>query len=619
MFRNRRILPLIIVITMLLSTITLNAQPIKEAFNEANTKEALTNLNSQNVMVEIKDGNSNLVISFKILIKDSKVLVPFRDDLDVKEINIKGNKVEIILTSTDVEELNSLVRSILQYFNEKQVKESSSYNYKDEYYDYYNSNTDKELEENITEPKDEETDKLEQEEPVEPSKPEVEEPEVPEITEQPEDPEDKDNDLEEPGKDEPKDPDEEDPKPVEPENPEQPEVPEEPGDNEQPEQPEVPEEPSEPECQELTEELLKDIVNKVSELISNGEDSKINEYVNSLNLSDEDKSKVDDLINKLKEELDKPEEPQPEEPDVEKPIESEAPEQPIEPETPGVGNKDEDKTQEPSEPEVEEPETPEQPDDKDIEDEPVTVENRHDKFNKGQGVSHDKIREVFLNLINEERATQNIAPLTYDERLKQGTELRSQELADFGSIRTGENKDQKHKRPNGKDLFRTAFDYMPNYENDKARYLGENLASLTYLDVEDADMIYSPLNEELFDEAVVAKMFFDMWKSSPGHYKNFMGVKYKSMWLEIRVSQEQVDYDFGDGPEKARLIVGTQILSTLDVEVEEPTENIEDPEDTVDEPKEEEHPVEEDVESPEESNEPEDSVEQPEESVEENN
>ena len=404
-------------------------------------------------------------------------------------------------------------------------------------------------------------------EPEKPTEPEIEEPVQPE-PEKPVEPE-KPSEPEKPGE-EPTEPDKpevpnEDEKPVEPETPEESGKPADPKENEPddteiltPVDPNKPEEPKEKEFTELTTEVLNNIVDTVTLMITAGRNStEINEYLDTVKLKEEDRKTVDNIIKKLVEELNKPEPEQPHEPEIEEPTKPEVPEEPEKPADP--------KEEEPVQPE---PETPN--------DDEVTYKNRYKKFNNQEGVSFDKIREKFLKLINDERATKNLPPLEYNERLQKGTEQRSQELADFGSIRTGENKDQKHKRPNGEDSFRTAFDYLPNYKANFASYLGENLASIDLPELDNVELVKESANKELFNEETVAKIFFTMWKNSPGHYKNFMKENYKTMWLEIRISEEAYDKDYGNGNYSTRLVVGTQILSICDEEDFKRMEELED-------------------------------------------
>lgn len=249
--------------------------------------------------------------------------------------------------------------------------------------------------------------------------------------------------------------------PLTPSEPVEPEQPEEPG-TETPEEPQ----PEEPEQQELTEELLKEIADKVSELISENKEEEIDKYIDSLKLSEEDKDRVNDTINKLKEELKNPkEEPQPEEPGKEEPGKEEPGKEEPQPEEP-----------QPEEPGKEEPGKEEPQPDEHIK------EDLGKQFNTRKVINKEEFRNEFLRLINEKRISVGVNPLKLGAHLEKGSELRAKEMADHGSLRGEEpteedpkNEKGKHKRPNGEDSFRTAFDYLENYEETKGRNLGENI------------------------------------------------------------------------------------------------------------------------------------------------
>lgn len=242
--------------------------------------------------------------------------------------------------------------------------------------------------------------------------------------------------------------------PSEPVEPEQPLEPQDPG-KEEPQ----PQEPGkeEPQPQELTDELLKEIIDKVSELLSENKEESIDGYINSLKLSEEDKDKVNNLINELKEKLNKPKEepqdpgkkePQPEEPQdpgKEEPQEpgddKQQPEEPQEPgkeepQEPGTENpgKEEPQPEEPQEPGTEEPgkeepgkeepqepgkeepgkeepqpEEPKDPEEKIVDDPSWDLGKR---FNNGAIINKEEFRNEFLRLVNEKRAEVGVAPLS---------------------------------------------------------------------------------------------------------------------------------------------------------------------------------------------------------------
>lgn len=191
--------------------------------------------------------------------------------------------------------------------------------------------------------------------------------------------------------------------------------------------------------------------------------------------------------------------------------------------------------------------------------------SRDESFVTGKGFNHTAFREQFLKLVNEERASKGLNALTLNESLEKGSDIRSKELAEWGHIRAGENYDIKHARLNG-ETFRTAFDYLPDYETSKARYLGENLLAYTIVPEKEDYKLNTdegPIdcNEYLKDHKKIAKDMFETWKNSPGHYKNMMGKDYKTMWVSAWVEEETSNLVPND---KMDLLVGVQILSAKD-------------------------------------------------------
>lgn len=363
--------------------------------------------------------------------------------------------------------------------------------------------------------------------------------------------------------------------PLTPSEPVEPEKPEEPGT-------ETPEEPQdlgkeEPQPEELTDELLKEIIDKVSELLSKNETEKVDEYINSLKLSEEDKNKVNNLINELKEKLRNPkEEPQPEEPQdpgKEEPGDNkEQPEEPQEPgkeepQEPGTENpgKEEPQPEEPQEPGTEEPgkeepgkeepqepgkeepgkeepqpEEPKDPEEKIVDDPSWDLGKR---FNNGAIINKEEFRNEFLRLVNEKRAEVGVAPLKLGKHLEKGSDIRAEEMADHGSMRGGypteedpENKKGKHMRPDGKESFRTAYDYLGNYDSYKGGNLGENILE-RYRVYPEEDV----RREWIGTSKSLAKKCFDLWAASPGHLRNMVGSQYKTTWISV-ATDEVEDY-----------------------------------------------------------------------------
>lgn len=203
------------------------------------------------------------------------------------------------------------------------------------------------------------------------------------------------------------------------------------------------------------------------------------------------------------------------------------------------------------------------PEDKEIEDlagkiKDLEYDTRAKKFNNQKGINFELLREKFIAKINAERAAHGAGALVLDPRLQKGTEIRAKELASINHIRTGPNNDQKHKRLDGESSFRTAFDYMPDYEYNKAGYLGENLVGTWIEGSERGRYLGEPADQSVFDEEKVAEDLFQKWKASQGHYENFMNKAYKTMWLEARLGEPKFDPEYNA---EFGMLVGVQILS----------------------------------------------------------
>ena len=193
-------------------------------------------------------------------------------------------------------------------------------------------------------------------------------------------------------------------------------------------------------------------------------------------------------------------------------------------------------------------------------------------FNSGKMMNEAEFRAKFLELINAERAKLGRAPLTYNEALKKGTDLRSSEMAEFGYLRSGENLDKKHTRPDGESSFRTAFDYLENYETTKGGNLGENIllqgfASREYnKDAKHHDENLEgeyTVEEFLSNPTLVAKSLFEQWKHSQGHYDNMMHENYKSFWVSAKLGDGYKEKD-GTKDKDYTVLIGTTVFDVFD-------------------------------------------------------
>lgn len=117
-----------------------------------------------------------------------------------------------------------------------------------------------------------------------------------------------------------------------------------------------------------------------------------------------------------------------------------------------------------------------------------------------------EVRLHFMDMVNEERASLGRNTLATNDTLREGTQIRAEEIQETFS----------HTRPNGEE-FRTAFNYLAG----GTFVLGENIAQ-NYTNVN--------LNES--SEELARKMF-QQFKDSPGHYSNMINLNYVTHNFEL--------------------------------------------------------------------------------------
>lgn len=214
----------------------------------------------------------------------------------------------------------------------------------------------------------------------------------------------------------------------------------------------------------------------------------------------------------------------------------------------------------------------EKPDEPKEPEKPFEETSRSKDFNSGKMADDAEFRAEFLRLINEERAKQGKKPLEYSEKLRKGTDLRANELAEFGYLRTGENIDQKHTRPDGKSSFRTAFDYLENYEDRQGGNLGENtlmraFASRKYgkdtLWNSEAVPKGTTIEQALSDPKLLAATVYEQWKASPGHYQNMMYDDYKTFWVSVSLGEGLKEKD-GTKDKTYDVLLGVTVFDIYD-------------------------------------------------------
>ncbi|WP_025730194.1 CAP domain-containing protein [Atopobacter phocae] len=172
-------------------------------------------------------------------------------------------------------------------------------------------------------------------------------------------------------------------------------------------------------------------------------------------------------------------------------------------------------------------------------------------FNRHEIFDVNLFNEEMINLVNEERAKYRLKPLAFDSELLRISQIRSDELSKYGSIRVKRgNLVQAHVRLDGSS-FRTAA-YEVGYPQPNR--LGENLASN-----------YTNNNYGLVSEKYMAKVFFDQWKNSPSHYRNMMVEGYNNLAVGLSLNN-YIDIYSRDGSSArydANYITAAMILSSM--------------------------------------------------------
>lgn len=170
-------------------------------------------------------------------------------------------------------------------------------------------------------------------------------------------------------------------------------------------------------------------------------------------------------------------------------------------------------------------------------------------FNSGQSYDKNLFQEEFLVLINADRRKLGLKDLAWDKDLDLGAGIRSEELNAYGSVSVN---GQAHVRVDGR-FWDTALDYMSADFFRTSR--GENLAEVAYTTT--AKDITSKSKDLMTDEKLLAKTFYDLWWSSPGHRASMMHPDFSYLSVQIRVG----DYSKSSPPEKNTvLFTGTTIF-----------------------------------------------------------
>lgn len=147
-------------------------------------------------------------------------------------------------------------------------------------------------------------------------------------------------------------------------------------------------------------------------------------------------------------------------------------------------------------------------------------------FNSGKSYDRYLFQQEFLALINADRRNLGLNDLSWDSNLDHGTEIRSEELANYGSIRVN---GKSHVRLDGSS-WQTAFDYLqPSFDTVMR---GENLVEI------EMPIILDGTKSLMTDEKYMAKTFYDFWWNSPGHRDNMMHPGYTHLSVQIRAKDD---------------------------------------------------------------------------------
>lgn len=152
-----------------------------------------------------------------------------------------------------------------------------------------------------------------------------------------------------------------------------------------------------------------------------------------------------------------------------------------------------------------------------------------------QQVDQKKINDHFNRLVNAERRKAGIKPIAYNAAQFNVAKIRSDEQAAYGSLQSH---GKPHTRPDGR-TWRSALAEATAKFGTRATNAAENILERPVSGVEG------------MNEAQLAQALFEQWKSSHGHYTNFMDPDH------IRGA---VSVSYGVNAGGSPILIATQIL-----------------------------------------------------------
>ena len=140
-----------------------------------------------------------------------------------------------------------------------------------------------------------------------------------------------------------------------------------------------------------------------------------------------------------------------------------------------------------------------------------------------------KVNDEFARLMNAERAKKGVKPISVDTELVRLAGIRSAELANQAGGASIYVNGKAHVRLDGSS-FSTVY---KDYKGERLAFKGENLLG-------NIEVITDAKN--FLNETQVAKMMYEQWAASPGHYANMMSDSFTKFGVDIEYGATSQGY-----------------------------------------------------------------------------
>ena len=140
-----------------------------------------------------------------------------------------------------------------------------------------------------------------------------------------------------------------------------------------------------------------------------------------------------------------------------------------------------------------------------------------------------KVNDEFARLMNAERAKKGVKPIAVDTELVRLAGIRSAELANQAGGASIYVNGKAHVRLDGSS-FSTVY---KDYKGEKLAFKGENLLG-------NIEVITDAKN--FLNETQVAKMMYEQWAASPGHYASMMSDSFTKFGVDIEYGATSQGY-----------------------------------------------------------------------------